>query len=87
MPEPQMKISAALPTDDAGKNASVVAWSTTEIEGLLRRVFSSTPRVRMELASHDIAMTAQRTKPRRNHRRHVGALRLVMATASVIVDS
>ena len=82
-----MKISAVLPLADTGRNANVAAWSTTETAGLFCRVAASTPRVRMELASHDIAMAAQAMKPRRSHRRSADGRRVVIPTASAIDDS
>ena len=87
MPDPQMKTSAARPSDAAGKNDSVVASSRTVIDRLSRRVSSSTPRVRTELASHYIETTPHSRKPRRSHRWNEDGFRAVVATMSAIKNT
>ncbi len=85
MPEPQMKIRAACPFGEAGRNVNPVASVRTETSSLLRSVFSSTPRVRTELASHDITNSAHRMNPVRIQRRRVQRFRSLLAVESVKV--
>src|SRR5262245_38320220 len=69
MPEPQIKISAALPWRLTGRNSSSVGRSTTVISWLSQSRLVATPCVRTEFANHESETTAQRRKPHRIHQR------------------
>ncbi len=84
MPEPQIKTRAVWPGDEAGWNVNPVASFRTETSWLVRSVVSSTPRVRTELASHDIAKAAHNTNPTRSQRRKVQLLAPTLSDRGLI---